>query len=125
MTIFRAATPMPFKLTGDRRPTPTPFKILLLYLSRVNEKKIIIVDKISPPRTRLTCGYSRYKAQPLYLFIYSDEAYFYLTLPINKQNNRNWRESSPYQGIEIHLHDEKVLVWWTIFAKRIFGPYFF
>ena len=55
-----------------------------------------------------------------YFFTCSDEAYFYLTLPINKQNNRNWCESPPYEGIEIHLHDGKVLVWCAIF-----GAYFF
>ena len=34
-----------------------------------------------------------------YFFICSDEAYFYLTLPINKQNNRNWYAYPPYEGI--------------------------
>ena len=58
-------------------------------------------------------------------FICSDKTYFYLTLPINKQNNRNWCESPPYEKIQIHLHDEKVLVWCAISAKRIFAPYFF
>ena len=34
-----------------------------------------------------------------YFFICSDEAYFYLTLPINKQNNRMWSDSRPLEGI--------------------------
>ena len=58
-------------------------------------------------------------------FIFSDEAYFSLTLPLNKQNNRTWADSNPYNGIELPLHDEKVLVWCAISAERIFGPYFF
>jgi len=58
-------------------------------------------------------------------FICSDEAYFYLTLPVNKQNNRNWSDSYLYEGIEMPLHDEKVLVWCAISAKKIYGPYFF
>ena len=59
------------------------------------------------------------------IFIFSDEAYFSLTLPLNKQNNRTWADSNPYNGIELPLHDEKVLVWCAISAERIFGPYFF
>ncbi len=58
-------------------------------------------------------------------FIFSDEAYFSLTLPVNKQNNRTWADSNPYNGIELPLHDKKVLVWCAISAERIFGPYFF
>jgi hypothetical protein len=58
-------------------------------------------------------------------FICSDEAYFYLTLPINKQNNRQWSESQPGVGVEQPLQDQKVLVWCAISANKIFGPYFF
>lgn len=57
--------------------------------------------------------------------IFSDEAYFYLTLPVNNQNNRQWSESQPCLGVEKPLHDQKVLVWCAISAKRIFGPYYF
>ena len=32
--------------------------------------------------------------------ICTDEAYFYLTLPANKQNNRIWAESDPMEGIK-------------------------
>ena len=55
----------------------------------------------------------------------SDEAYFTLTLPLNKQNNRIWADSQPVIGIETPLHDEKVLVWCAISAAKIYGPYFF
>lgn len=58
-------------------------------------------------------------------FICSDEAYFTLTLPLNKQNNRIWADSQPVIGIETPLHDEKVLVWCAISAAKIYGPYFF
>lgn len=57
--------------------------------------------------------------------ICSDEAYFYLTLPLNNQNNRIWSESQPCVGVEAPLHDQKILVWCAISAKRIFGPYYF
>ena len=57
--------------------------------------------------------------------IYSDEAYFYLTLLLNKQNNRIRSDLRPLEGIEVLLHDQKVLVWCVISANRVFGPYFF
>ncbi len=57
--------------------------------------------------------------------IFSDEAYFYLTLPNNKQNNRYWDVSSNGYGIEVPLNDQKVLVWCAISSTRTFGPYFF
>ena len=43
--------------------------------------------------------------------ICSDEAYFYLTKPVNKQNNRLWLKTRPTEGIERPLIDLKVLVW--------------
>ena len=58
-------------------------------------------------------------------FICSDEAYFYLKEPINKQNNRSWLETRPTEWKEQPLHDEKVLVWCAMSAKRIYGPFFF
>ena len=57
--------------------------------------------------------------------IASDEAYFYLTESINKQNNRMWLEERPVDWIEKPLHDEKVLVWCGISCRKIYGPYFF
>ena len=36
--------------------------------------------------------------------ICSNEAYFYLMLPLNNQNNRIWSESQPCLGIETPLH---------------------
>ena len=57
--------------------------------------------------------------------ICSDEAYFYLTLPVNKQNQRIWSELQPNESVEIPLHDEKILVWCAISATKIYGVYFF
>jgi len=64
-------------------------------------------------------------AEAKFFFVFSDEAYFYLSLPINKQNNRVWANKDPYEGVETPLHDEKVLVWCGISAKKIYGPFFF
>ena len=57
--------------------------------------------------------------------ICTDEAYFYLTEPLNKQNNRIWASEKPQGGIERPLHDQKVLVFCTISAVKVYGPYFF
>lgn len=56
---------------------------------------------------------------------FSDEAYFYLTESVNKQNNRMWLNERPIDWIERPLQDAKVLVWCAISAKKIYGPYFF
>jgi hypothetical protein len=56
-------------------------------------------------------------AQVKFFFYFSDEAYFYLTQPINSQNNRIWAEEQPLEGVEMPLHDKKVLVW----CRRDFG----
>ena len=50
--------------------------------------------------------------------ICNDEAYFYLTLPVNKQYQRIWSELQPNEGLEITLHDEKILVWCAISATK-------
>jgi hypothetical protein len=60
-----------------------------------------------------------------FFFYFSDEAYFYLTLPLNKQNNRIWSGENPFQGIELPLYDKKLLVWCAISAEGIIGPYYF
>ena len=60
-----------------------------------------------------------------FFLICSDEAYFFLTLPINKQNNRSWLHEWPIDWIEVPLYDEKVLVWCAMSAQGVLGPYFF
>ena len=57
--------------------------------------------------------------------ICSDEAYFYLTLSVNIQNNRQWSKSQRYIGTEMPLYDQQILVWCAISANRVFGPYYF
>ena len=57
--------------------------------------------------------------------ICTDEAYFYLTIPVNKQNNRIWGESQPGLGVEKPLQDHKILVWCAISANKVYGVYYF
>jgi hypothetical protein len=78
-----------------------------------------------PKRLKFAEWFSGLPPNHKFFFIFSDEAYFYLTLPKNKQNNRIWGKSNPYEGIEEPLNDEKVLVWCAIWSGGIYGPYFF
>lgn len=82
-------------------------------------------DKDPPKRLKFAEWFSELPAATSQFLSCSDEAYFYLTLPLNKQNNRVWSESDPCLGVEQPLQDEKVLVWCAISAQWIIGPYFF
>ena len=64
------------------------------------------------------------QAKSEYLIV-SDEAYFYLTESLNRQNNRIWETERPTDGIEKPLHSEKILVFCAISATKIYGPYYF
>ena len=55
----------------------------------------------------------------------SDEAYFYLTLPLNNQNNRLWSQSQPMQGVEYPLDDQKILVWSKVLRTAKYEKYYF
>jgi hypothetical protein len=55
----------------------------------------------------------------------SDEAYFYLTEPLNIQNNRIWDIERPTDGIEKPLHSEKLLVFCAISGTKIYRPFYF
>ena len=57
--------------------------------------------------------------------ICSDEAYFCLTEPVIKQNNRLWLSTRPSEGVERPLYDQKLLVWCAMSSERIYGPYYF
>ena len=48
------------------------------------------------------------------LFVCNDDTYFYLTLPLNYQNNWEWHESRLMEGIETPLNDANILVWFGL-----------
>ncbi|GFX39424.1 putative transposase [Trichonephila clavipes] len=55
----------------------------------------------------------------------SDEAHFWLTGNVNKQNCRIWSEVNPQVYVEAPLHPEKLTVWCALWAGGIICPYFF
>ena len=57
--------------------------------------------------------------------IFSDEAYFYLSESVNKQNNRLWLKEKPLDWIEKALKDTKGPGLVRNFRQKIYGPYFF
>ncbi|GFU64400.1 putative transposase [Trichonephila clavipes] len=48
-----------------------------------------------------------------------DEAHFWLTGYINKQNCRIWSEANPQVYVETPLHPEKLTVWCALWAGGI------
>ena len=82
-------------------------------------------DKDYEKRAKFAQWFLNQPSSTLDYMIFSDEAYFYLTLPVNKQNNRIWSKESPLNGVEKPLRDEKIMVWCAISVKRVFGPFFF
>lgn len=57
--------------------------------------------------------------------IFSDEAHFWLSGYVNKQNCRFWCENNPQQIHEKPLHPLKVTVWCGLWHGGIVGPFFF
>ncbi|GFU23810.1 putative transposase [Trichonephila clavipes] len=84
------------------------------------EKSIDVYKCIVPSRRGGTLN-SRRAASPLM----SDEAHFWLTGCVNKQNCRIWSEANPQVYVETPLHPEKLTIWCALWASGIIGPYFF
>lgn len=59
------------------------------------------------------------------LTFFTDEAWFYLSGYINKQNMRIWSSENPHEFIQSPLHSQKIGVWLAVSRRRIFGPVFF
>lgn len=57
--------------------------------------------------------------------IFSDEAHFWLSGFVNKQNYRIWSDENPREIHQVPLHSEKVTVWCGFWFGGIIGPYFF
>lgn len=57
--------------------------------------------------------------------IFSDEAHFYLSGTVNKQNCRIWATENPHAIHQQPLYDKKTTVWCGFWAGGVIGPYFF
>ena len=45
--------------------------------------------------------------------IFSDEKYFYLSIPPKNRNHSQWAELNHCLGVETPLNDPKILIWCT------------
>lgn len=61
----------------------------------------------------------------LSLVFFSDEAHFYLSGHVNKQNLRFWAQAQPHEHVNRPLSVEKVTVWCGIGCNGVIGPFFF
>ena len=59
------------------------------------------------------------------LIFYSDEATFYLTGQVHKQNCHIWGYKKPKIFAETPLFPDKINVWCAMSSRCIIGPYFF
>lgn len=59
------------------------------------------------------------------LIYFSDEATFYVSGRVHKQNCRIWGYEKPTEVLEEPLHSPKVNVWCAMSEHEIIGPYFF
>jgi len=57
--------------------------------------------------------------------LFSDEAHFWLSGYVNKQNCRIWSDEQPEEVQVVSLHPGKTTVWCALWAGGIIGPYFF
>ena len=55
---------------------------------------------------------------------FSNEAYFTLRESRNRKKNRLWLKYKPKKVKEVPLHNEKMLAWCAISARRDFETYF-
>jgi len=55
----------------------------------------------------------------------SDEAHFYLSGTVNKQNFRYWAENNLYDLHQRPVHSPRVTVWCAVSRLGVVGPYFF
>ncbi|GFV20919.1 hypothetical protein TNCV_4531881 [Trichonephila clavipes] len=53
------------------------------------------------------------------LYVFSDEAHFWLNGYVNKQNGRIWSEANPQEYVETPLPPEKLTVWCSLWAGGI------
>lgn len=57
--------------------------------------------------------------------MFTDEAHFWLSGFINKQNCRIWSDENQREIHQGPLHSEKVTIWCALWCGGIIGPYFF
>src|ERR1700729_1872081 len=94
--------------------------------------KIVLTQELKPLDHRRRRAFSAWSLEQLETdpnfakkIIFSDEAPFWLSGYLNKQNCRFWCENNPQQIYEKPLYPLKVTVWCGLWYGGIIGPFFF
>ena len=90
--------------------------------------KIAIAQELLPrdyENRRYCCNQMLAKIAEDDVLITTDEAHFYLSGAINKQNYRHWSADNPKLIHQKPLHSQKVTVWCAVSKFGVWGPYFF
>ena len=97
--------------------------------SKLKPDKIIEFHRLLGPDFEKRLNFAKWFLKTLSVLyvnaICTDEAYFSLKEPSNKQNKRVWLNEKPFEGIEKPLREQKILVFFAISVTKVFGPYTF
>lgn len=94
--------------------------------------KMVLTQKLKPEDHRMRREFANWAltmlgANPNFgrTIIFSDEAHFWLSGHVNKQNCRYWSDHQPQNFEEAEMHPQKLTVWCGLWHGGIIGPYFF
>ncbi len=94
--------------------------------------KIRAVHKLKPTDPTLQVAFCSWLLcfidcgiNPLDITFFSDNAYFWLTGYVNRQNNCYWAIENPHVEKEVPLHLAKIVVWLRFHGNEILIPFFF
>ena len=105
---------------------------ILHYDLHLHPYKVQLTQELKPNDHRLRREFANWALEHLEgdpdfgkKIIFSDEAHFWLSGFVNKQNCRIWSDENPREIHQVPLHSEKVTVWCALWSGGIIGPYFF
>jgi len=114
-----------------RLSTMTTWRILRKDLG-LHPYKIVLTQELKPPDHRMRRTFADWALERLEndadfhkKIIFSDEAHFWMSGFVNKQNMRYWNENNPQVIQELQMHPQRVTVWCGLWSGGIIGPYFF
>ena len=85
-------------------------------------QRLLPLDKIK--RVEFANWFLKLPKYSCQYIICTDEAWFTLTPSLNIQNNRIWNDQSPSAINKKPLHDQKIMAFCAISAKKIYGIFF-
>lgn len=106
-------------------------RILRLDLD-LHPHKMVLTQELKPDDHRMRREFADWALEMLdgdpdfgQNIIFSDEAHFWLSGYVNKQNCRYWSDQQPQIFEEAQMHPQRLTVWCGLWHGGIIGPYFF